>query len=64
MKMQYDLSKVPAKELYSEIGRRRAARRRKGSLGRRKRIAPCRFCGTELGVVEMRRHVPRCPKRN
>jgi hypothetical protein len=57
--MQNDLSEVPTSQLYSEIGRRRVAARRKAS-GRPKVLLACRLCGVTLGTREMRRHVALC----
>jgi hypothetical protein len=58
------LARVPTDALYAEIGRRRASKRivfAGGNGGRPKVIRACPGCGAEMGTVELRRHVIRCP---
>jgi hypothetical protein len=55
-----DLSEVPTSSLYSEIGKRRVAKRKAG--GRPKVLRRCMLCEVMLGTAEMRKHVPQCKK--
>ena len=50
--MPYDLSSVPTAELYSEIGRRRAAL----SKGRPPKLLNCPECGRPTNTRERRKH--------
>ncbi len=47
----------------AEAGRIRQEMIQNPSGGRPKKIGPCEFCGKPLGVREMVRHLPRCPRR-
>ena len=57
-----DLKKIPTRELYSELGRRRAEARWEKSGGRPVVAAPCPLCGGLYGARDMRAHVPQCRK--
>ena len=61
-----DLSTVPTAALYSEIGRRRVAMRKKAvSVGSKPRLRPCPLgCGFVAGVKAQLAHRPECPKKN
>jgi hypothetical protein len=56
-----DPSTIPDAVLHSEVGRRRAAKRRTfgAGTGRPKVLKTCRRCGAECGAREFRSH--RCP---
>lgn len=59
-----DPATIPDHVILSERGRRNRAARRTPSGGNKpKKLSPCRWCGEQFGVMEMRAHVPRCPKR-
>ena len=55
----WDLSSIPAAVFNSEIGRRRGAQ----GHARPKVLAPCRWCGVQIGAVERRGQCPHCGKR-
>lgn len=50
-----DLSKIPSAELGRELGRRAES-----ANASRRILKPCRHCKRELGVREMRNHLPLC----
>jgi predicted RNA-binding Zn-ribbon protein involved in translation (DUF1610 family) len=56
---EWELGSVPDAELWSEVGRRRAAR----SHPKPKITAPCVHCGVLLGVAERRKPCPECGTR-
>jgi hypothetical protein len=58
-----DMSTIPDEVLFSEIGRRRVAKRDPKNAGPPRVLRPCEWCGKEFGAREMRRHIPHCPKR-
>ena len=65
VRAELDLSTVTTEALYSEIGRRRGAKRvsqNRGKTGRKKVMRPCPKCGGEFATVELRKHKPRCGK--
>jgi sarcosine oxidase delta subunit len=37
--------------------------RSRGGYSAPKKLSPCPFCGEHFGVVDMRTHKPRCPKK-
>ncbi len=53
-----DPKSIPDPTLYSEVARRRGAKRKifSGGHGRPKVLKPCPVCGRMLGTVERRKH--------
>ena len=51
---------VSDSEVLSEAAK--ISRGRAGKTGRKPKLSPCKFCGQEYGVVEMRSHRPKCGK--
>lgn len=52
----FDLTTVPDKPLWSEVGRRRAAK----GYAKPKKLEPCSGCGLKLGAAERRKACPGC----
>jgi hypothetical protein len=61
--MENDLNEVPTSRLYSEIGKRRVAARRKPG-GRPRVLRRCLLCEVMLGTAEMRKHVVQCRREH
>lgn len=52
-----DLSKIPYKELASELARRNAARRKPNQMGGRPpKMSTCPECGKAFSARDMRKH--------
>ena len=58
-----DMSSIPDDILYAEVGRRRVAKRPEGVGGRPKVLHECPHCAREFGARDLRKHMPRCPRR-
>jgi hypothetical protein len=59
---EIDPKSIPDPTLYSEVARRRGAKRKTfgGGHGRPKVLKPCPVCKLMLGTVEMRKHRKSC----
>jgi hypothetical protein len=57
----WDLTSIPHAALSREWMRR--ARALRSGPPRAKILAPCRWCGQEMGARDRRAHEPHCPQR-
>ena len=52
-----DLAHLTDAQIYSEAAKRRA---RNPGTGRPRVLKPCPKCGGQFGVMDLRKHIPRC----
>jgi len=53
---------MPSKKAISEAARLLSAKRKTFSGGDSTKLAPCRYCGEQMGARARRAHQPHCPQ--